>query len=137
MNSGNPRKERVANVLRDALAKAIATEIKDPRVGAAAMVTVTRVEMNVDMAVANVFVSVVGDDAAAISGLRKAAGFLRGRVGRMAGLQKAPELRFFADHSLDMSDKIAQILRDDAERAERAERDENDDPSVEHKDTVS
>lgn len=121
MNPSYPRRERVANVLRDALAKAIATEIKDPRVGAAAMVTVTRVEMNVDMAVANVFVSVVGDDEAAIAGLRQAAGFLRGRVGRLARLQRAPELRFFADHTLDMSDKIAEILRDDAERAESAE----------------
>lgn len=117
MSTGNPRRDRVAHVLRDALAKAIASDIKDPRVGAAAMVTITKVEMNVDMSIANVFFSVVGDDAAALAGLRKAAGFLRGRVGRSAALQRAPELRFFIDHSLDMSDKIAQILRDDAERA--------------------
>lgn len=117
MTAGNPRRDRVAHVLRDALARAIATEIKDPRVGTAAMVTITKVDMNVDMSIANVFVSIVGDEPAALAGLRKAAGFLRGRVGRSAALQRAPELRFFADHSLDMSDKIAEILRDDAERA--------------------
>jgi ribosome-binding factor A len=87
------------------------------------MLTVTRVEMNIDMAIANVYVSVVGEVDAVICGLRKAAGYLRGRVGRAAGLQRAPELRFFSDQSIDMSEKIAEILRDDAERARGASRD--------------
>lgn len=119
----NPRRERVAHVLRGAIADAIAADVKDPRVTGAAMLTVTRVEMNIDMAIANVYVSVVGEVDAVISGLRKAAGYLRGRVGRAAGLQRAPELRFFSDQSIDMSEKIAEILRDDAERARDANRD--------------
>ena len=39
----------------------------------------------------------------AIEGLNKAAGFLRGRLGRRLGLQHAPELRFMLDPSIDVA----------------------------------
>ena len=117
---GNARKERIATALREALTEAIAADIKDPRVHSPDLLTVTRVEMNVDMAVANVYVSIVGSDRViegAMAGLQKAAGFLRGPIGRTVGMQHAPELRFFLDQSVDMSDKLAQILREDEEKA--------------------
>ena len=81
------RKARVEHALRDVLTELIASDVKDPRVRAATLLTVTKVELNVDMSVANVYVSIVGDDATAdgvIAGLTKAAGFLRGPVGRAA-----------------------------------------------------
>jgi ribosome-binding factor A len=124
--SGNARRERVAHALREALIEAIAADVRDPRVHAGQMLTVTRVELNVDMAVANVYVSIVGDDAtaeAAVVGLQKAAGFLRGPIGRTVGLQHAPELRFQRDVSIDMRDKLAEILREDEEKARAAGRD--------------
>src|SRR4051812_26969032 len=111
------RKDRVAHAIREVLTQMIAADIKDPRVHAPTMLTVTRVELNVDMAVANVYVSIVADDDgvidAALAGLAKAAGFLRGRVGREVGLQHAPELRFVHDASVDMSEKLAQIIHED------------------------
>jgi ribosome-binding factor A len=81
---------------------------------------VTKVELNVDLSVAMVYVSIVGDDATAdgaLEGLAKAAGYLRGPVGRKLNLQHAPELRFQADPSIDMSEKLAAIIRDDEARA--------------------
>lgn len=123
--TSNARKVRVEHSLREALIESITADIKDPRVHAPALVTVTRVEMNVDMAVANVYMSIVGDDAtidAALVGLRNAAGFLRGPIGRAVGLQRAPELRFHHDASVDMSDKLAEILRDDELKARAAGR---------------
>jgi ribosome-binding factor A len=120
------RKQRVEHGLRDVLTELIAREVKDPRVRAATLITVTRVELNVDLSVAQVYVSIVGDDATAdgvIAGLAKAAGFLRGPVGRRLHLQHAPELRFLADASIDMSEKLAAIIRDDEERARAAGRD--------------
>ena len=77
------------------------------------------------MAVANVYISVVGDDATADGAL---AGAAKGRelpawpIGRTVGLQHAPELRFHADASVDMSDKLARILREDEEKARAAGR---------------
>jgi ribosome-binding factor A len=123
--SGNARRARVEHALREALTEAIAADIKDPRVREPSLLTVSKVELNVDMAVARVYVSIVGDDAtadAALEGLKKAAGFLRGPIGRRLGLQHAPELRFMMDPSLDMSEKLASIIREDEERAKAAGR---------------
>lgn len=119
------RKARVEHALRDVLMELIASEVKDPRVRAATLVTVTRVELNVDLAVANVYVGVTGDDAVAdgvIAGLSKAAGFLRGPAARRLALQRAPELRFQLDASIDMSEKLAAIVREDEEKARAAGR---------------
>ena len=120
------RKQRVEHALRDVLTELISREVKDPRVRAATLITVTKVELNVDLSVAHVYVSIIGDDAtadAAIAGLTKSAGFLRGPVGRKLNLQHAPELRFIADASIDMSEKLAAIIRDDEDRARAAGRD--------------
>ena len=78
------RKQRVEHGLRDVLTELIARDVRDPRVRAAALITVTRVELNVDLSVATVYVSIIGDDATAdgaLAGLAKAAGFLRGPAG--------------------------------------------------------
>jgi ribosome-binding factor A len=122
---GSPRRARVEHGIRDTLTELIASDVKDPRVHEPQMLTISRVELNVDMSVARCYVSIVGDDAvadAALEGLKKAAGFLRGPVGRRLGLQRAPELRFLLDPSLDMSEKLAAIVREDEERARAAGR---------------
>jgi ribosome-binding factor A len=119
------RKARVEHALRDVLTELIASDVKDPRVRAATLVTVTKVELNVDMAVANVYVSVVPPDAVAdgvIAGLSKAAGFLRGPAARKLSLQRAPELRFHLDVSVDMNEKLAAVLREDEAKARAAGR---------------
>src|SRR5262245_32636673 len=111
--------------MRDALAEMIGREVKDPRVRAAGIVTVQRVELNVDLAVARVYVSVFGDEAAgrrAVAGLAAAAGFLRGPLGRRLNLQHPPELRFVYDASPDVVQKLAEVIRDDQARAAEAGR---------------
>jgi len=89
------------------------------------MLTVAKVEMNVDLSVAMAYISVVGDDATAdgvLEGLKKAAGFLRGPIARRLQIQHAPELRFSLDPSIDMSEKLAAIVREDEEKARAAGR---------------
>ncbi len=129
MSASAQRKARVEHALKEALQAAITNDVKDPRVRSATLVTVAKVELNVDLAVANIYVSVVGDDATAdgvIKGLSKAAGFLRGPIGRELNLQHAPELRFMLDISIDMSAKLHAIVREDEERAKAAGRDPKD-----------
>jgi ribosome-binding factor A len=124
VKGGGARKERVEHALREALTEAIAADIKDPRVHAPTLLTVTKVELNVDMSVARCYVSIVGDGADdAMAGLAKAAGFLRGPIARRVGLQRAPELRFTHDASVDMKDKLAEIIREDEAKARAAGRD--------------
>lgn len=127
------RKQRVEHGLRDVLTELIAREVRDPRVGAATLITVTRVELNVDLSVAMVYVSIIGSDAVAagaLAGLAKSAGFLRGPAGRKLNLQHAPELRFQRDVSIDMSEKLAAILRDDEARARAAGREPGEAPAA-------
>ena len=119
------RKQRVEHGLRDVLTEMIARDVRDPRVRAATLITVTKVELNIDLSVATVYTSIIGDDAtadAALAGLAKAASYLRGPAGRKLNLQHAPELRFRRDASVDMTEKLAAILRDDEVRARAAGR---------------
>ena len=119
------RKHRVEHGLRDVLTELIAREVKDPRVRAATLITVTKVELNVDLSVATVYLSIIGDDATAagaLAGLAKAAGFLRGPAGNRLNLARAPELRFQKDASIEMTEKLAAIIRDDEDRARAAGR---------------
>jgi ribosome-binding factor A len=114
------RKSRVEHALRDVLQSAVTNDVKDPRVRAATMVTVSKVELNVDLSVANVYVSVIPDGAIAdgvIVGLKKSAGYLRGPIARELNLQYAPELRFALDLRIDVGGKLAAIVREDEERA--------------------
>ncbi len=126
MTAGAQRKARLEHAIRERLQEMIAADVRDPRVRAATMLTVTRVELNVDNSVARVYVSVVGDDATVdgvMTGLGKAAGFLRGPLGRDLGVQRPPELRFLHDATIDMSEKLAAIVRDDEAKARAAGRD--------------
>ena len=124
--TGGGRKPRIEHALRQAVTEAIASEVRDPRVHAPTMLTVSRVELNADMSIARCYVSIVAptDEIrdAALAGLVKATGFLRGPVARQVGLQRAPELRFALDESLDISDQLAAIVRDDVARARAAGR---------------
>jgi ribosome-binding factor A len=126
VTAGAQRKARLEHAIRERLQEMIAADVRDPRVRAATMLTVTRVELNVDNSVARVYVSVVGDDATVdgvMTGLGKAAGFLRGPLGRDLGVQRPPELRFLHDATIDMSEKLAAIVRDDEAKARAAGRD--------------
>jgi ribosome-binding factor A len=121
------RRVRVEQALRDTLAEMIDREVKDPRVKGAGMVTVQRVELNADLSVARVYVSVFGDDITArkaMAGLTAAGSFLRGPLARRLHLQRPPELRFVRDESPEIVRHLAEIVRDDEARARAAGRDD-------------
>ena len=110
---------------RDELAGMIAREVKDPRVAAAGVVGVTRVECTPDLSVARVYVSIYASDALAqkaLAGLAASAGFLRGPVGRRLNLQRPPELRFVRDESAELNLKLTSIVREDEAKARAAGR---------------
>jgi ribosome-binding factor A len=117
------RRPRVEEAMRAELAEMLQREVKDPRVAGPGLVGVTRVELNVDLSVARVYVSVFGQDPGkTIDGLVAAAGFLRGPLGRRLRLQKPPELRFVHDDSAGIARRLSDIVREDEERARAAGR---------------
>lgn len=110
------RKDRVEHAMRDELAQLIAREVHDPRVAAAGVVGVSRVECTPDFSVANVWISIYATDAVAakaIAGLKTAAGFLRGPLARRLHLGRPPELRFHHDRSSEVALQLAAIVRED------------------------
>jgi ribosome-binding factor A len=118
------RAARVAEAIKIELADLVAREVKDPRVRDG-LVTVSHVEVNRDLSVAEVGVSIIGDAGAAMKGLAAAAGFLRGPLARRLRLRVAPELRFHHDTSQQMASRLRDIVREDEARREATGTDES------------
>lgn len=110
------RAARVGRAMQQALAELIEHgAVKDPRVAGAGMITVTEVRPSADLRSARVYVSVFADEkvrAAALEGLRHAAGFLRREVGRALGLRSFPDLSFRLDDSIERGARIEGILKE-------------------------
>jgi ribosome-binding factor A len=101
---------RVNEAMREVLSDAIATEIKDPRVG---FVTVTGVKTSPDLRHARVYVSVLGDEPtreASLDGLRSAHGFLQHRLASELKLKHTPALTFEYDDTIDKGMRITELL---------------------------
>src|SRR5690349_14170715 len=107
MQSVTPKRAvRVAERVREEIARALVRDLGDPRLELAVVI---RVEMPDDLSIAKVLVRLAsgGDDEAArkrlLAGLSAASGLLRKRVGQNVGLRRAPELRFYYDEGQDAS----------------------------------
>ncbi len=106
------RMRRVDEALRAVLSDAIATDLKDPRVG---FVTVTGVKTSPDLRHARVYVSVLGDPQtreASLEGLRSAHGFLQATLANQLKLKHTPTLTFEYDESVDRGMRITRLLED-------------------------
>ena len=107
----NARAKRLADLIREVVAKKLQRGIKDPRLGTHVTITDTRVTG--DLREATVFYTVYGDDeerAAAAAGLESAKGVLRSAVGAAAGVKFTPTLTFVADALPDTAKTIEDLL---------------------------
>src|ERR1700690_2158531 len=94
------RMRRVDEAMRMVLSDAIATDLKDPRVG---FVTVTGVKTSPAPRHARVYVTVLGGEAqraSRIDGLRSAHGYLQRRLSAELALKHTPTLTFAYDDSV-------------------------------------
>jgi ribosome-binding factor A len=106
------RPQRLAEEIREEVARMIASELKDPRLG---FVTVTRVELTSDLCYARVHVGVLGSEQErdkSLAALKSAAGFVRREIGRRLRVRHSPEIDFRYDKGLDATDRVAQLLRE-------------------------
>jgi phosphoesterase RecJ-like protein len=109
---------RLNHAIQKTLSELLQVAVKDPRVG---LVTISGVQLNRDHSVARVFYSVLGENeerARSLAGLKKARGFLQGRLARSLRLRQTPELRFVYDEGLDRSLGVETVLRDLEEQGE-------------------
>lgn len=105
------RLERVEELLRDELSRILQREVRDPRVQLA---TVSRISVSRDLAHAEVWVSVLGDDEeqreGAITVLTRAQGFIRSLLARRVKIRSVPHLVFKLDRGAEHSQKITALL---------------------------
>lgn len=117
------RSLRVGEQIHRELARLVHDAVKDPRIG---MVTIVDVEVSRDLAHAKVYFSVLGDDVtvrASETGLHRAAGFLRGELGRRLNMRGVPELRFIYDDTQQKGARVDALI-DEAVRQDSVREDE-------------
>ena len=118
------RSERVSGQLRRELAQMIQREIKDPEVG---LVSVSDVEVARDLAHAKVFVTVFNIEQAEVSikALRRAAGFLRSRLGQELSMRNVPQLHFLHDNSVETGQRMDNLIEQAVEADQLASANES------------
>ncbi len=116
------RIEKVASEIRSIVGDAIVTHLADPRVSRFA--SVTRVTVSADLAFADVYISVLGDEKVqgrTLAGLRHARGHLQGMVARGLRMRQCPELRLHLDESIKRGNEIIRVIEETIGKDHHAE----------------
>jgi ribosome-binding factor A len=110
VSAKSQRLARIEGEMQRVLSMLVAREVRDPRVG---NVTLTSVTVAPDLSTARVYFVPFGDKhppAEVGEGLTRAAGFLRGEVGRALALRHAPRLEFVYDQQIEHADKLSRLI---------------------------
>ncbi len=105
------RAEKLREFLKEEVSQIIQQELKDPRIG---FVSITDVEVSVDLRYARIFVSVLGDETAkakSMEGLRSAQRYIRGELGKRMQTRYTPQVTFRLDESIERGTRIVSLLR--------------------------
>ena len=113
------RIERVNELVRKELSSLLATEMNDPRMPL--LVSVTHVDVSVDLRQAKVYVSVMSNEEekhSTIKLLQKASGFLHRELKSRVALRYVPVLSFHLDESIEKGLQMLQFM--DSVESERS-----------------
>lgn len=125
------RQQKVSKMLREELSLIIRRDINDPRLG---FISITEVEMTHDFHTAHIYISAYGteeEQTNSMQVLERAAGFLRGGIGRSLDMRFTPELCFHLDTSLARGARVFELLNkidipvEDSTTDEKDEADDN------------
>jgi ribosome-binding factor A len=119
-NSGpSQRQQRVAELVRHALAEVLSRGDLQDDVLTSHVVTIPEVRMSPDLKLATAYVMPLGgkDERAVLAALERHRKILRQEVARRVNLKFAPDLRFRRDESFDQAARIDALLR--SERVKR------------------
>ena len=119
MPKATARTSRIAAQMQRSLAALLRRDVKDPRVG---NVTVTAVDVANDLSYARIHVLPFAGEHPAdevLTGLRSAAGYLRGELARELKLRHAPRLEFHLDTAIEGAMQLTQLI-ESAVQSDRA-----------------
>ena len=103
------RGRKVGDLIHRELASLIQHEVKDPRIG---MVTITEANVTRDLAVAEIYFTVLPSDdvKGTEEALNEAAGFLRSQLASLLNIRTTPKLRFHYDTTIEDGVRISQAI---------------------------
>lgn len=108
----NPRAAKMADLIKEIVARRLEKGLRDPRLG---FVTITDVRVTGDLQHASVFYTVYGSDeesADSAAALTAATGMLRTEVGRNLTTRLTPTLEFLPDAVPENAAHIAALLQE-------------------------
>ncbi|MGH2447661.1 MAG: 30S ribosome-binding factor RbfA [Chloroflexota bacterium] len=104
------RQQRVAEEIKRRASTFIRDELKDPRLG---FITVTDVEVNSDLTLATIYVSVMGtpeEKEQSMEALQSAKGVVKRDIGDWLRMRTVPDVRFKLDNSLERGAHIMELI---------------------------
>lgn len=104
------RARKVAERIQEELADILMRNVADPRL---AMITITNVDVDRELAYAQIYVVASGDDERmdeVLAGLEAAQGYLRSQLAARIQLRSFPQLRFHWDASHERGARIEELL---------------------------
>jgi ribosome-binding factor A len=109
------RQQRVAELVRHALAEVLQRGDIQDEVLASHVVTIPEVRMSPDLKLATAYVMPLGgrDEKAVLQALDRNRKALRAEVAQRVNLKFAPDLRFLRDETFDEAARIEALLRSD------------------------
>lgn len=107
----NVRLGRIDEELKKEISHVITFELQNSEV--TGLVSVTRVKITPDLRYAKVYVSLLNSKSKVktLEGLKKSSGFIRTQIARKINLRTTPELVFELDDSMEVGEKIDNILK--------------------------
>ena len=115
------RARKVAERIQEELTDILMRNVADPRL---AMITITDVDVDRELAYAQIYVVASGDDERmddVLAGLEGAQGYLRSQLAARIQLRSFPQLRFRWDASYERGARIEELLDNlQEERGEKA-----------------
>ena len=104
---------RVADFVRDEVARILQRDMRDPRVGS--FVSVNDVKVSKDLSYAEIYVSSLQaeseeDKSELITVLNKAAGFFRSELAKRHTMRTTPRIRFHYDELVERGPRIEKLI---------------------------
>ena len=123
------RQQRVAELVRHALAEVLARGDLQDSVLTSHVVTVPEVRMSPDLRLATAYIMPLGgrDEAPVLAALERNRKHLRQEIARRVNLRYAPDLRFRRDETFDEAARIDALLRTEKVQRDVAGDDRDDD----------
>ena len=114
------RTQRVAQSLKQAISQIVLFELSDPRME---FCTITDVRVSPDLKVAEVDVSIAGNEATqnkCFKAIEHARGYIQKSASKMVRMRYCPTFKFHLDKSVTQIAEISELLRKTREEDERA-----------------